>query len=692
MTVREWAERNLWITEGPLIGESGAPIRWSVDAFPLQAAPLDAIDDPRWGKVLLMTGPQTFGKTTGVMNPLLLYGVCHCREPVIYMSSAQDDAGTQYREKIKPALDEYDAHSNEDDLVPENPDLGGTHYYRTYANGAAMHVLGAESVGRLSGKTARIGCVDDAQAYPENLPKFGHPADYVMGRVASYPGEATRMVFAGTAGTVGCWLWRMLCASAFYCPFVPCLECGTYQLLTFEQLEYDADDAGAAKADACLRCAGGCDHPITFDELPEMLTRHLWASMPPDADWVLRGSATKADEEAADPEAPAPDMTVTLDPASAVVYPETRRNTNVAGFWANVLYWPWGRTWGEHAVELMGRQGDPDRMLDHRQNFQVRPFEPPKTDEEEEAIEPADLETLRTDTHRWGTVPAVAGVHEGKGVLVATGDVHGGFVWYMVEAWNLETGSSWLVELGRFGKRARTDPAEGKRKQQRVWKSRVAEALDGLWAKEAEGWPIIGEGGEIMGQARIPRKAGGGIDCGFLAETVQTWCHARNGGRWTGTWLPIRGSKSRADGKIPIWPGIANPSIDPKTHRRCWECNTNRAKLYVREILAIPPGQPGSMTLPADMPDWCRTELGKQFAAEHWNSKRGTWKQVSHANHLLDCKAEQVIMARACGVKFDALAGGPKAEPKPKRRVDKKVRSKRPAFRRRPIRRRYCER
>ena len=623
------------IVEGPLVGEAGAPIHWSPDAFPLQATVLDAIDDPRWAKVCMMTAPQAFGKTAGVVVPLLMWGIAHMGEPVIYMAGSTDDASTQYGAKIKPVIDAYDAASDVDDLVPENPDFGGKHFYRMYTNGSAMHVLGAESIGRLSGKTARIAAPDDVQAYPERLPKFGHPADYVATRTAAFPGDRTYLLYSGTAGTVGCWLWRTLSASACFCPFVPCLGCGTFQLIEFDRFVYDAEDLDAVKAGTWMRCAvAKCDHQITFADLPRMLRRHLWVSMPPDADWVLKP----------------PEGGTTIDRKTASIYPATQRNTNVAGFWANAFYWPWGRSWGELAAEYVSRKEDPDKMLDWQQNYLVRPFEEPQVDED--AMEPQDIYALRVESHRWKTIPAAAGVHEDKGVVIVTADVQAGFIWYLVWAWNLETGSSWLVELGRFGKGGETGEFGSKGEKVRAWKSRAAQALDGLWSKEVAGWSVVGPGGEELARVNAAR---GGIDCGFLRETIQTWCRMRNGGRWAGKWLPIEGSQSRARGKVPMWPGIGQPTIERKTKRRYYDCNTNRAKLIVRDILMIPPGEPGSLTLPGDMPDYPREVFGKHLCSEQFDSERGVWKQIAHENHLLDAAAEQVICALSCAVKLGAM-------------------------------------
>jgi len=638
LSVRAWAERHLRVVDGPLVPDGVKSVPWSAETFPLQSAVMDAIEDTRWAKVVLMTAPQAFGKTECAAKPVLLHGIEHRRAPVVYVAANQDLANAQYKDKIKPAIEQNPITA---ELLFDNVDLGGNRLHRTYTNGAVMHVLGAESVGNLSGKTAPIIVCDDVQAYPSSLPGFGHPADYAMTRTGAYPADQTTVVCIGTAGTVLDWLWRTLRRSAFFCPFVPCLACETYQLLEFDRLRFDDQDPEAAISETTLTCANPrCDHAIEFDELPEMLERHAWVSMPESDKWVTEPDAGG----------------VTVDPQEADIYPQTPRNTNVAGFWCNALYWPWGRTWGQHAVELIERRGDPDKMQDHQQNFRVVPYEEPKLDED--ALSPDDVKARALTGHHWKSIPVDAGVHEGEGVVIVTSDVQAGYVWYLVWAWHLATATAWLIECGRIGKRI--DPKEfpNKRERKRAWRVGISMALEKLWVKESNGWSVIQKDGVLVATVKAARCL---IDCGFEREEVQLACKRFNGGIWKGKWLPAEGSQALARSRVPVWPGINKGTIEKKTRRRYWEINTNRAKLYLRNLFAIPPGEPGALNLPPDMPAQPREWFAKQMCAEEWDDGKGKWVKVSGENHLLDCAAEQIAGAICCEVKAKwstGLVGG----------------------------------
>ena len=63
MSLRQWAETYIKLTAGPLVGNSQTAIPWSCDHFPLQRTLVEALDNPHWSQIVIMTPPQAFGKT-----------------------------------------------------------------------------------------------------------------------------------------------------------------------------------------------------------------------------------------------------------------------------------------------------------------------------------------------------------------------------------------------------------------------------------------------------------------------------------------------------------------------------------------------------------------------------------------------------------------------------------------------------
>ncbi len=622
LTISQWAARHLRITEGPMVGSDGSPVAWSPDVFPLQSIAMEAIEDPRWSKVLLLTPPQAWGKTQAAAIPTLLHAISHRGVSALYVAATSNLGTTQWRKKIEPAIL---ADGEMESLIPENTDDRGDRTRRDFTNGTSLHIAGAESVGNLSAFTVPVVVCDDLQAYPATLPGFGHPADLAWRRSESYPADLTTLVAIGTAGTVDDYLWRSMKTSALFCPFLPCPGCGVYQLLEWDRLQFDAEDPDEAKADTWMQCAAGCDCQIRFDDLPAMLTGHKWASCPPGDCWVTK-----------------PEPGGTLLPEAADVYPATRRNTNVAGFWSNALYWPLGAAWGERAAEYLSRLGDPDKLKDHQQQIRVVPYEEPEEDESALTVEAVAAHQAKE--HRYRTVPAEADI-----VTVAA-DVHDRFLYYVVRAWTLATGESWLVDAGTLGVHSpKTDEDLTTKERAARVGSAIRDALEALWAMEEEGWPTVKADGELV---KIHHSEIALVDGGYRPDAVFQHCTLRNSSKRR-VWCMIKG---RSDSKAarPIWP--RKPTESKRRGHRYWEVNVDEAKHLVRELLAIPQGQAGAWHLYSGRPldAYLRHLVAEHFIATKGGQGAKAWRRRTGAgpNHWWDCEVYSVAAAIACGVKL----------------------------------------
>lgn len=615
LTLIEWAERHIKIIDGPLV-EGGEPIPWTPDLFPLQRAPMESLTDPRWSRTVLVTAPQAFGKTQCVAIPPLLYALEYRHTSAFYMAANRELASAQWDKKIEPIMQADEALA---ELFYDNPDFGGTHHLRHFTNGTSLYLAGSESPGKMAGFSAPDIICDDVQAYPTSLPRFGHPADYALTRSGALPTEQCIHAHVGTAGTVDCYLCRSLTASAYYVPVVPCLKCGAYQLIDFERFVYNAEDPVSAADNTAMRCAGDeCEHFIRFEELPRMLERARWVSMPPGEDWIGKP----------------PEGLAAIDIDKARVYPATDRNTNVAGFWCSAFYWPYGKTWGEHAADWIGRRGDPDREKDFRQNILVIPYAEPEIDEERLTEE--EIATHAVDGYAGGTVP------EGADVVICTVDVQSGYVYYLVQAWRRADGTAWLIELGTVGR-----PIKGPSEQTASQRRRIGitAALDKVDEICRAGWPLVKLGSQVVGKIELTR---GGVDRGFEPDIIGAWWRAKH----RGVWFQIKGLKAgRKGGLWPIKP------VQDKRQRLYRDVDVNQAKHIVRRLMRIGSGEPGYWHTPTSgiHPNTMRA-FARHMASERFNRERQIprWEVITPgmANHFWDCVTYQVCLAVACGVKL----------------------------------------
>lgn len=615
LSLLEFAVAHLYITEGP--GAAKEPVRWNPDTFPPQKTILRAIDDKRWTSVVLLTGPQTAGKTK-IYEAVMAHAIGEREVSALYVSGNANLAGTQWGKKIKPA---FLADPELAGLIPDNTDLAGKREERKFSNGASIHFSGADSFANLSGFTCPVILLDDVQAHPPTIQDHGHPCDVAQTRAASFPKHMRTIVLAGTAGMMEDYLTVKLLASACYLPFVPCPGCGAMQLIEFERFVYDDSSAIEAAADCWMRCAGGCDHQIRFEELPRMLDGLAWVSMPPGQDWIS---------------APAAETGTMVDVTDADVYPNTSRPTDACGFWLNALYWPLGETWADVAAAYVSINGNIDGLRDFYQHKLTRPQRDPEVDEDRVKLE--TIQALAAPSHLFGTVPAVAKTE--PIVLATTIDIQSGYLYCEVRAWHKHTGTSWLVyarTLGEKKKNMDDDERHG----------RITAALNELYRLDTKGWPIAGD------EATLCHSDIFLIDAGYFPDTVYAYVQSRGG--LNGKWRAIKGSKLKSkDPKGEIWPRVPERS---RHHRRVWfEVHANRAKMIVRELLRIPPGMDGSWNLPSDMPKGTMRAYANHLCSETYDKDKDRWIKES-ANHWFDTGVYQISAAVALGVRLPALSG-----------------------------------
>lgn len=647
----EFARRHVHAVEGPVVDDAGGlPLLWSPAVFPLQETIITAIEDPRWQRVTLMTPPQAFGKTMCAALPVLLHALSQRRMPALYLAGDESLAQKQWSDKIQPALQ---ADPQLRRLLHENPDYGGNWEERKFTNGTSLHFAGGQQP--LAAFSVPVIVFDDVQQYPPSLPAGrGHAVDDGLKRSYAFSPDQCTHVTIGTATNVEAWLWRDLQHSAWFLPFVPCPHCGTYQLLEFERLELDEKEVDAQQPEARLRCAEpSCARGIEFAALPDMLTRHKWVSTPPETDWVSNplegGTRVRIDE--------------------MEVYPETRRNTNVAGFWSNSLYWPHGKTWGQRALDLVIARGNPDQERDQQINDQVRPYQQPEIDEER--LTSDELEAHASGQYAAGTVPVAADC-----VTLAV-DVQSGYVYYLARAWRKRDGQSWLIALGTKGKPLRgRDETDQEHQARRV--AGITAGLNEVDALAAAGWPRVDARGEVVGQAELNL---GLIDRGYEPEAVASWWTLHHAGRWAMIKGQPAGSK-----RTVLWPMSRRDGLRTDGRGRPWRfVDVNQAKTVLRRVLRTHPEQPGYWQMPGSglHPNTINAYL-RHLTSERWRKDLhpARWEVVTKgvANHFLDCEAYGICAALACGVQLAGLES-------PVRRAGKKralppLRRPRPAIRR----------
>lgn len=647
LSVADWAERFRLVVDGPLVGGSD-PVPWSGQVWPPGAALHDAFTAGRWRRVLMVASPQSSGKTSHAINALL-YSLHWLNRDVGYVHANAAKAEALYAKKIAPAI----AGRRElADLIPRSRDDIGTREAKRFTNGCTFYVTGSESVADLSGWTAPAMFFDDVHAMPPEIGSVGHPVEFAERRAAAYPPAERLMICAGQASDVDSWLWRSMVASSCWTLWLPCPACGRYQMLDWRRMVFDASSVESAAADCRLRCAADCGHKISHDELPGMLERYRWVSMPTELD----------------PANPPAEI-----PAGSQDYPETARPALDAGFWWSALAWPLV-PWSRHAAECVAAAGKPDEQRAFCQHTLAIPYRAPEIDEER--LDEAELRNLETPDYVAKTVP------QGADLVLVTVDVQSGYVYWLARAWRRSDGATWLVDLGTVGK-----PLKGASEENRHARraAGITAGLDAVDEMAREGWP------PSLGGDRVGMYAGA-IDRGFEADIVSGWWSVKGRGRW----YLVRGG--HGGGRSSLWP--ARPRQDSRG-RPYREIDVNQAKHLIRKLMRIGPGDPGHWHIPSDgLHANTLRAYYRHLASERFRRDVRTprWEKIEPgmANHFWDCEVYQVCLAVAAGVQFQVQSGGQKqpvppvnqpVDPPPERRRASPTRP--PAPRRPATRRRY---
>ena len=607
LSLVEWARRHRRITTGPAVVGPGDDVRWTPRLFPPQAAVLDALDDPRWSRVVLLTSPQTFGKTDIAVS-FALSRVHQHQQSGIYVASRAELAYQQWRRRFLPAIE---ADPELAGLLIDSRDDAGGKGCRYFANGAAMYFAGAESVGALSGVSCAWMICDDVQAMSP-LPGFGHPVDVVSHRTRAMREAQAKELVIGTAGVVGDYLDREYRASTAYMPFVRCPRCRWYQVLDAERLEYADSSAAAARRTARLRCGNvRCGQEFVDADLPRLLDDLHWLSPPPNEDWLHMPPETG--------------RVLPFElPSGWREYPDSSRESLACGFWASALYWPWQR-WGNVAARLLAARGNPDKQRDAQQHVAVRPWQ--ESPENAPGVLRPDEVEAHAGGYSRGIVPADADI------VLLTVDVQHDYVYWLARGWNRATGTSWLIDLGST--------------KERHERSGLPGGLEVVGKLAAEGWPRA-DGERIVPTACL-------IDSHYLPDVVWQHC-VRYGLR---RWLPVEGTREARR----IWPDAPRRM---KGGRHYYPICVGEAKSVLSRLLAVPPGQPGYMHIPSDLPSQTLSAYSRHMTSEVWDEERRLWvkrKDVGRGPGVLlggsarrndwwDCEVYQVAGAVRCGVRL----------------------------------------
>lgn len=278
LTVSEWAEEHRVLSDEA----SAEPGRWRNARTPYLVGIMDAWNDPAVEDIVVKKSAQI--GYTECLNNIVGYCIAHDPGPILVVQPNLDMAKTFTTDRF-------------DTMVADSPELrrkvgevksrdkSNTTFHKSFPDGH-MTVVGANASAGLKSRPIRYLICDEVDEYPFTNQKTGDPVGKAKKRTATFRGRRKR-IFGSTpsvedASRVDA-MWKDSDQRRY---FVPCPDCGEYQILVHGQLVWPDGEPGAAQY-----CCQHCGVLIDDTNKADMLQRGEWRATTEAAQRGLAGFA-----------------------------------------------------------------------------------------------------------------------------------------------------------------------------------------------------------------------------------------------------------------------------------------------------------------------------------------------------------------------------------------------------------------
>lgn len=388
LTVSEWADKYRVLVPQT----SAEPGPWRTSRTPYLQAIMDAFSSSYIEKIVVECGSQ-LGKTEVLYN-CLGYIIHHDPAPTLLVMPTIDLARYVSRNRIQPMI-------NAADPLRERKPLNDDHFALLEMNfpGMVLSLAGANSAASLASRPCRYIFLDEVNKYPKfTTGEESDPISLATERQKTFWNKKTFIVSTPTSEDGQITRERKSCDIKMSC-YVPCPECGAYQVLKLENIlkpdgldPYSPTYIQEIRESAYYKCPE-CEAIIEDYQKPAMLAA---------CDWQPESK---------------PPMTV-----------------RTIGFHLSSLYSPW-LTWGDILSKFFASKDYPDKL----QNFLNSWLAQAWVDTLHYAEEKDILD------HKTELPPLV--VPKEAVALIAGVDVQKAGFYYVIRAWARDY-TSWLIRYG----------------------------------------------------------------------------------------------------------------------------------------------------------------------------------------------------------------------------------------------------
>ena len=560
--IATFASEEVRLPKGPRRG-----LLYDPDFAPFNRFIFDAIMDPYWRKVSAV-GPTQNGKTLICTNIPLLYFLFEQREDVIFGLPSMDLASGMWMEKLNPVIED----SIYKDLLPTKGagSRGGSFSAVRFKNGVNLRFMGAGGgAEQMSSHTAKYVIMTEVDKMDQSRGEGteADPVSLIQNRCDAFEDSKIVMECTVTNEQGRIWQEAMVNGSGGEI-YVPCPKCNFFQELNKEGLTFDPESAVSAEETArykCAKCETLWDNSMRLEALntPKL---------------VHRGQYIDNDGNVSGPLPP----------------------TKNFGIHYNVLHSPM-----QSLAKTAGQQWEADRsdLKEVKKAMIQSKWAIPYRDEDIDR-EQISLTTLRKlaeqSDYRLKEVP------EWSNSLIMTVDIQKGYLFWQVEAYNVNSLDSIVYEYGTVDQREDTD--------------------EGFFR-------MMQEINEISIEIGCDMKM---VDTGYRYDLLSPWL--KRNPSWYGVKGIGKGQKARLTGKKDIYKldGIFRIRVQDDGNR-IWFIEVDNTKALVHDRYLIEGDVEGRRFVPSDVDiTWLKSMTAEQRVWDELGEDF-TWEKTRRRNDYLDC-------------------------------------------------------
>jgi phage terminase large subunit GpA-like protein len=382
-TLSEWAEANFRLS--PEYSAQTGPLR----LYNFQRGILDSFTDPYTNQIVVMSATQMV--KTLFLQCIVAYVISRDPGPILLAQPTETDAETFSKERVAPMVRDMECLRGR--VAPEKSRTSANTTLHKVFKGGSLSIVGAQTPGNFARRSIRVFLADERDKWKGSVGKEGDGFSLGVKRTATFRSRAKIVQVCSPTIEGNSQIAEAYEASDQRKPYVPCLHCGEFQVLRWENVKWDASLPKEDQPDSAYYQCPSCQAHWTDVERWAAIERCEWEASKP--------------------------------------------FNGIAGFWISELYSPWKKL-SDIVRDFLGKKDNPAELQTFVNTSLAETWK-----EQGEAPDYEKLMSRREASYRLGQVP--------EGVLFLTAGVDVQKTWLEGYVWGWgRNRQRWLVDRFRI--------------------------------------------------------------------------------------------------------------------------------------------------------------------------------------------------------------------------------------------------